>query len=89
MGCSGDGLFGRGIRILLFHGGSPVFFFVGLFRVRTLRLFIRSGVHPFRRSGCSVFGRGWVVHCSVCGYYSVGVHTYIVFHRRVPRPAVR
>jgi hypothetical protein len=44
-------LFGRGIRILCFLGGSPVFFFRKLFRVRTLRLF---GVRV--RSGCALVG---------------------------------
>ena len=61
-GCSGDRLFGRGIRILLFDGGSPVFFFVGLSRVRTLRLFRRSGcsvVRVFIRSDAQVVRVRW------------------------------
>lgn len=45
------GLFGRGIRILCFSGGSPVCFFRKLFRVRAFRLF---GVRV--RSGCALVG---------------------------------
>ena len=44
-------LFGRGIRILCFLGGSPVCFFRKLFRVRTLRSF---GVRV--QSGCALVG---------------------------------
>ena len=66
-------LFGRGIRILCFSGGSPVCFFRKLFRVRAFRLF---GVRV--QSGCALVG-----------YFSGGRHTYIVFHWWVLRPAVR